>query len=152
MLALHHSHSPARPTSFCTPRISLLERQKRPSALICCVLSGARSIGLIPKLFPPHPPAATHMNPSRPSTSQASSYTFLPESPDPRSNDDPIAQVVQGTNALTVNGSLAHPVASDQSAVPPKKPKMTSRLTRIDRKSTRLNSSHSGETRMPSSA
>lgn len=72
------------------------------------------------------------MNPPRPSTSQASSYTSIPKSPQPRSNDDLIASVVQGTAALSVNGSSAGPVTANTTpAAPPKKPNMAHRLTRM---------------------
>lgn len=66
------------------------------------------------------------MNPPRPSTSQASSYTSIPKTPQPRPNDDPIASVVQGTAALSVNGNSPAPVTA-----PPKKPNMAHRLTRM---------------------
>lgn len=74
------------------------------------------------------------MNPPRPSTSQASSYTSTTKSPQPRSNDDdPIASVVQGTAALSVNGQSTAPVtpSTAAAAAPPKKPNMAHRLTRM---------------------
>lgn len=63
------------------------------------------------------------MNSSRPSTSQASSYTSSAKTPQARSNDDPIVSVVQGTAALSVNGHSP--------AAPPKKSNMAHRLTRM---------------------
>lgn len=77
----------------------------------------------------------------RPSASQASSYISQPRTPLPRSDDDPIASVVQGTKALSVSNSgtaatpaatpAANPGPTDHTPTHPKKPKMTSRLTRM---------------------
>lgn len=71
------------------------------------------------------------MNSPRPSASQASSYTSLPKAQASEShpNDDPVARVVQGTNALSVSGPTT-PVPAEQQQ-PPKKPRMTHRLTRM---------------------
>ncbi|KAK5076513.1 serine/threonine-protein kinase HAL4/sat4 [Lithohypha guttulata] len=74
------------------------------------------------------------MNSPRPSASHASSYTSVPKTPLHRTNEDPIASVVPGTAALSVNGTTAQAppgVTTDRPSIHPKKPTMTSRLTRM---------------------
>lgn len=86
------------------------------------------------------------MNPISASASTAAPTTLntgAPKSPLAKSNDDPIAQAVQGTNSLSLNGSVQSVQSVQASAAPAvdaaatgtsnqlKKPKMSSRLTRM---------------------
>ena len=114
------------------------------------------SLFLIPSLLPaPLPPPPT-------STSQVMSSRFLPYDniiTDAVLNLDEDT-VLSTTEVSSLSGGVAGPTgghlkpqgAGTSSALALAKPKTFFRTSCRDRKSTRLNSSHSGQSRMPSSA